>query len=400
MPPPEDPLARVIYDHDRALLMAAERGGDQTRFLTVLIPYDRTRFFIKNGQPLGFEFELVRAFEQHLNEKRRRGDPLIQAIYVPTRFSRLVPLLAEGIGDIAAGGLTITPEREALVRFSRPYIENVAELVVAHKAAPPLSSLDDLAGKRLVVLRGSSYVESLHALNEDFRERGLTAIEIVEAAPELGSEDLLEMTHAGIIDYTIADRHIAELWAGVLAGIRVHDDLAIAEGGAIAWAIRDGAPSSRPRSTPSWRPSGAAPSSATCSSTATTPATASSRTRSPATASRTSSATASSSSATPRRTTSTGAWSPPWRSRKAGSIPWPGTRAGRGHHAAPADDGGLCRVEDPMPVDANILAGVRYLATCGTTSWDGRSSSTSRPASISCSPPTMPARAGCASSAP
>jgi membrane-bound lytic murein transglycosylase MltF len=241
-PPEEDPLARVIYDHERALLMASAREGEATRFLTVLIPYDRTRFFIRNGQPMGFEFELVRAFEQHLNEQRRWGDPLIQAIYVPTQFSQLVPLLADGIGDIAAGGLTITPEREALVGFSRPYIEDVAELLVAHVRALPLERLDDLAGRRVVVLRGSSYVGSLEALNIAFAARGLEPVEIVEAAPELVTEDLLEMTHAGIIDYTVADRHIAELWAGVLPGIRVDHDLAVAEGGAIGWAFRNGAP--------------------------------------------------------------------------------------------------------------------------------------------------------------
>jgi len=240
-PDDEDALAMVIYDHERALLMASERQGEETRFLTVLIPFDRTRFFIQNGQARGFEYELVRAFEQHLNENRRSGEPQVQAIYVPTRFSQLVPLLADGVGDIAAGGLTITPERAAMVDFSRPYMEDIAELVVAHVGAPPLAGLDDLAGRQVVVLRGSSYVESLAALNHDFAARGLELIEIVEAAPELQTEDLLEMTHAGILNYTVADEHIAELWAGVLEGIHVYEDIAVAEGGAIAWAIRRGA---------------------------------------------------------------------------------------------------------------------------------------------------------------
>lgn len=241
-PPKEDPLAKVIFDHDRALLMASERGNDELRFLTVLIPYDRTRFFIRDGQPMGFEFELVRGFEEHLNERRGRGQPLVQAIYVPTRFADLVPLLAQGIGDIAAGGLTVTDERAAKVDFSVPYMENVAEVVVASVTAASLGSLEDLAGRRMVVLRGSSYVESLNALNASFDERGIDPIEVVEAAAELSSEDLLEMVHAGIVDYTVVDRHIGELWSTVLAGIHVHHELAVAEGGAIAWAIRPGAP--------------------------------------------------------------------------------------------------------------------------------------------------------------
>jgi membrane-bound lytic murein transglycosylase MltF len=240
-PPEEDPLARVIYNHERALLMAAEREGQETRFLTVLIPFDRTRFFIRNGQPMGFEFELVRAFEEHLNEGRQRGEPLVQAIFVPTRFNSLVPTLAEGIGDIAAGGLTITAERSALVDFSQPYFEDVAELVVAHVGAEPLERVEDLAGRRVVVLRGSSYVDSLARLNETFAANGLDAVEVVEAAPELGTEDLLEMVHAGIIDYTVADQHIAELWAGVLPGLHVDADLRIADGGSVGWAVRPGA---------------------------------------------------------------------------------------------------------------------------------------------------------------
>jgi membrane-bound lytic murein transglycosylase MltF len=243
-PRPPGPLDRIIFSADRALLMAAERGGDDTRFLTVLIPYDHSRFFIQNGEPRGFEYELVRAFERELNAKRKRGEPELQAIFVPTRLGDLVPRLASGIGDIAAGGLTITPERAALVDFSRPYFEDVAELVVAHKASPKLERVEDLAGKRVVVLSGSSYVGSLEALNHRFAAEGLAPVEIVEAAPELNTEDLIEMTYAGIIAYTIADQHIAELWQGVLDGIRVDPEIAIVGGGEIAWAIRQDAPES------------------------------------------------------------------------------------------------------------------------------------------------------------
>ncbi len=243
-PPPPGPLDRIVFSAERALLLAAERGGDETRFLTVLIPYDHSRFFIQNGEPKGFEYELVRAFERELNARRKRAEPEVQAIFVPTRLGDLVPRLAQGIGDIAAGGLTVTPERAALVDFSRPYFEDVAELVVAHKGSPGLERVEDLAGRRVVVLSGSSYVESLEALNRRFGDEGLAAIDVVEAAPELNTEDLLEMTHAGIIDYTIADQHIAELWQGVLDGIRVDPKLAVAGGGEIAWAIRKDAPES------------------------------------------------------------------------------------------------------------------------------------------------------------
>ncbi len=52
------------------------------------------------------------------------------------------------------------------------------------------------------------------------------------------TEDLLEMVHAGALEATVADRHIAEAWAEVLPGIVVRGDLPIHAGGEIAWAVR------------------------------------------------------------------------------------------------------------------------------------------------------------------
>ena len=59
----------------------------------------------------------------------------------------LIPGLVEGLGDIAASNLTITPERLQLVDFSVPVASGVKEIVVAGPGAPEIRRADDLSGQ-------------------------------------------------------------------------------------------------------------------------------------------------------------------------------------------------------------------------------------------------------------
>src|SRR6185503_13115387 len=178
--------------------------GTKTRAIRVLVHYSRTKFFVANGVARGFEHDLMREFEVHYNKGRKRREARIPVIYVPVRFEELIPRLLEGHGDVAAGLMTVTDARAKRVKFTLPYIRNVSEVVVAHASAPPLKDLKDLSGRKVHVLRGSSFVERLKALN---RARGFfeRSIEIVELPASAGTEDILEMVNAGIFQYTVAD---------------------------------------------------------------------------------------------------------------------------------------------------------------------------------------------------
>jgi len=229
-------VAAVLEVQDEALLEPG-LAGREGRLLTVLIPYDRTRFFIHKGEPRGFEFELVRQFESVFNESKSVRSLPLQTIFVPVPFGQALDLLAEGKGDIAAGGFTVTPERAARLPFSDPYMEDVRELVVRHaNEGPSLEKIEELAGRRVVVVKNSSYAEHLRSLNAEFESRALAPIDIVEAPVSLMSEDILELVHSGAVALTVVDEHIAQLWSEVLPGIEV-TELAIAQGNTIAWAL-------------------------------------------------------------------------------------------------------------------------------------------------------------------
>jgi membrane-bound lytic murein transglycosylase MltF len=206
--------------------------------LRVLVNYNRTDFFVNEGEARGFEYEYLREFERFLNQRLQRTANPIRLEFVVTDLDSTLPDLIDGRGDVAAANLTITPLRDATVAFSLPYLVDVDELVVTNRQVAAPKSLDSLAGKRVLVPRGSSYAEHLRALARAQRDSGKQPVEVIEAEPDLESEDILELVNAGIVDYTVVDSHRARLWAQVLPDITVHDKPVVNADGDIAWATR------------------------------------------------------------------------------------------------------------------------------------------------------------------
>lgn len=210
----------------------------EEREVRVLVTYSKTNFFLDGATQRGITAELLREFEAALNKELKLGSRPLHVAAIPVPRDRLIPFLEEGRGDIAIASLTITPERAKRVDFTVPSKRNVGEVVVTGPRSPEIVSIDDLSGKRVFVRPSSSYFESLQALNLLFRQRGLEEIEIAAANEYLETEDLLEMVNAGLIKITVADDYLARFWAQVLPKIVVHENLAIATGREIAWAVR------------------------------------------------------------------------------------------------------------------------------------------------------------------
>jgi membrane-bound lytic murein transglycosylase MltF len=213
------------------------------RVVRVLITPTRTQYWIDQGKQSGAEYELLRAFEEWLNKKyRAKRHVNIYVVLIPTSREGLIPGLLAGRGDLAAGILTLTPERLAKVDGGGPFFRGVKELVVTGPESPAVSTLDDLAGQHVVVRRSSSYWTHLERLNARFASEGKSPITL-EAAPEdLADDDLLEMVNAGLIGITVVDRYAAILWSKILPKLHVHEDAPVSEGGDIGWLIRKDSP--------------------------------------------------------------------------------------------------------------------------------------------------------------
>jgi membrane-bound lytic murein transglycosylase MltF len=210
--------------------------------LRALVSYSRTDFFLEGARPRGVMPELLRVLEKHLNKGRKRRELHTQVHYVIVPFDRLLPALLAGEGDVAAAFLTETPERAKLVDFTRGTEGWVNEVLVTHKDVGDVSSVDDLAGRVVYVLRGSSYAEHLRRLNRELEDAGKAPIDIREADRYLATEDLLELVNAGVMEMTVSDDFRADLWAKVLPDIVVRHDMKINEGGTVGWAVRKNNP--------------------------------------------------------------------------------------------------------------------------------------------------------------
>lgn len=212
------------------------------RLVRILVPYNKPFYFVDRGRQLGGTYEIGVAFEHFLNKKVKSKSLRMRVAFIPTPRDQLVSGLLEGKGDIAAGGLTVTPERQKVVAFADPAAVNVKELIVMGSNAPPVASLDDLGGREVTIRPTSSYYEHLTAINERLKKEGKKPIKLIAADEDLETGALLEMANAGLISYTVADDYVAVLWRQVFDKIKVREDLVVHDGGEIAWMIRKDSP--------------------------------------------------------------------------------------------------------------------------------------------------------------
>ena len=225
-------------------------GMIERRFIRVLVTYNKTDFFLDGAVKRGFTHEIFHQFEKFLYKKLRKKGATkkhlrINIVYLPVSRDRLLPYLDKGLGDIAAGNLTITPKRRNKVDFATPYYTSARELVVTGPSAPPIKSVKDLSGKTVYVRRSSSYFETLTRLNKEFAGSGKAPVKIDPANENLETEDILEMVNADLIRITVADNYLANFWSRIFKNINVHQDVALKSGQKTAWAVRKKSPQLR-----------------------------------------------------------------------------------------------------------------------------------------------------------
>lgn len=214
----------------------------ERRILRVLVSYNRTNFFHTRRGDRGIEHDLMKEFEKYINRGPRKKRYQTHIVFLARPFERLIPDLQAGLGDIAASGLTVTPERALSVDFTEPYIKNIKEILISNKKNPTPKNLQDLSGKQVIVVSNSSYIIHLEQANQALGRLGLPAIDIVKADPLLESEDLLEMVNAGLFEYTVVDSHIAEIYKNIFPKLRLQKNFVFHYGGNIAWAINQNLP--------------------------------------------------------------------------------------------------------------------------------------------------------------
>ena len=249
LPPPQLSVSETSEVDAMVLPVPPAMIGDldsmqKTRTVRILVPYSKTFYQVDRGKQQGIAYEYGKAFEKWLNKHKPFAEKSHswRVMFIPTARNELLPKLLAGIGDLAAGGLTVTEGRLQTVDFSDPVSNDVKEAIVTGPESPTISRLEDLSAQEVFVRPSSSYFEHLVALNQRFQEQGLAPIKIMPANENLETEDLLQMINAGLYGITIADRYIAELWRPLYTELQIKEGFYLHEGGELSWALRKNSP--------------------------------------------------------------------------------------------------------------------------------------------------------------
>ena len=87
-------------------------GMAERHLIRALVPPSKTFYFLDGADQRGLAYELLKEFETYLNTELKRKTLKIKVVVIPTKRDRLLPALVDGLGDIAAGNLTITAARQ------------------------------------------------------------------------------------------------------------------------------------------------------------------------------------------------------------------------------------------------------------------------------------------------
>ncbi len=153
-------LARVAWLAGLLLLPAPPLAADLAEVkaagrLRVLAVAGSPQFVsLASGAPPGFERELLESFG-HLNKLAVEMVPV-------AGWDVLIPALAEGRGDVAASGITVTPAREKLVDFTAETFPTRL-VVLTRKPHPVVSTLEALRQEKVGTIRGTSMADALKA---------------------------------------------------------------------------------------------------------------------------------------------------------------------------------------------------------------------------------------------
>ncbi|HKP46584.1 MAG TPA: lytic transglycosylase F [Pyrinomonadaceae bacterium] len=234
----------------RDLAQIRERG-----YLTVLAPYNSTTYFIYQGEPLGYEYELLRAFAKDLGVNLK--------MIVVTDPKSLFPLLNSGDGDIAAGRLvppiepTAALQDQSPVAFTRALYRTEPALVQQAQApsaagegsekalqsgpADPLPEVDiqarlvqqpsQLAGRTVTLPEKSAYRPTLLELSDEVGD-----IHVVEANEQLQDEALAQKVARGEVQFTVMQSNLADLKEAEFKNLKVRPILG--QPHRVSWAVR------------------------------------------------------------------------------------------------------------------------------------------------------------------
>jgi glutamate transport system substrate-binding protein len=139
--------------------------------ITIGTKYDQPGFGLLNpsGTPEGFDVEIGKIIAAKL------GIPEDGIKYVETVSANREPFIQNGQADIVVATYTINDKRKEVVDFAGPYYEAGQDIMVAKGNPKGIKGPDDLAGKNVCSVEGSTPAENIRT---NYPEATLTLFDV------------------------------------------------------------------------------------------------------------------------------------------------------------------------------------------------------------------------------
>jgi membrane-bound lytic murein transglycosylase F len=173
--------------------------------------FNSTNYFVYNGQPMGFHYELLKSFSDFSG--------IDIEIVTENDINRSIMMLNSGEADLLAVDLPIDSARSNTIRFTSP-VGRSRQVLVQRKpnrwSSMAINEIDKhlirnypgLSGKTVYVQSGSAAVATLQELSRNSANR------ILVIQVPFDAEKLISLVSNREIDYAVCDENIAMVNSG------------------------------------------------------------------------------------------------------------------------------------------------------------------------------------------
>lgn len=188
--------------------------------LNVLTRQDFSTYYEGAEGVTGLEYDLLMLFAQHIKVKVK--------FIIPNTFNDILKKISRGEADIAAAGLTVTEQRKQRMIFTASY-QNIAEQIIYRSDRKKPAQLTDIINGIIEVVDGSSHNDTLIKLQSKYPMLSWNN------NTELNADGLMYLVNEGLLDYTIADSHLAKILKRFYPKLNIAFD--ITKPRQLAWAL-------------------------------------------------------------------------------------------------------------------------------------------------------------------
>lgn len=184
----------------------AATDGDNTLIMATNAFFEPYEYYDENGEIVGIDAEVGKAIADKLGMEFSISD---------IDFDSIIPAVQTGKASMGMAGMTVTPDREKNVSFTRSYATGIQVVIVPENS--DIATVDDLEGKMIGVQQGTT--GDLYC--SDTPENGGYGEDAVTRYNK-GSDAVMALL-SGKVDCVVIDNEPAKSFVAANEGLKILD---------------------------------------------------------------------------------------------------------------------------------------------------------------------------------